>query len=174
MLGVVLAVYSLSLVGSAVQRGMLAPFFAGLDTRTPLRNSIYGVAANIALIPLCLLPFGHAWTGIIGIAVAYSIAQYVNVAHAWYRLRRDLRIHLDGLGMTLWRVGAASALAAEAMVGGYIATGLGRVSARWLLLAKTCAVGAIGLAVLAVVLPLIGSEELRQLMGTVRRPRGGT
>jgi murein biosynthesis integral membrane protein MurJ len=171
MLGVVLAVYSLSLVGSAVQRGLLAPFFAALDTRTPLRNTVYGVAANIALLPVCLLPFGHSADAIVGIAVAYSIAQYVNVAHARYWLRRDLDIRLDGVGRTIWRVGAASALSAGAMVAGYTALGLGSPSTRWLLLAKTAAVGLIGLAVLAAVLPLISSDELHQLMGTVGRSR---
>ena len=58
LLGVLLAVYSISLVGSAVQRALLAPFMARLDTRTVLRNTIYGVVANLVLLPLLTLPFG--------------------------------------------------------------------------------------------------------------------
>jgi peptidoglycan biosynthesis protein MviN/MurJ (putative lipid II flippase) len=171
LLGVVLAAYSLSLVGSAIQRALLAPFFAALNTRIPLRNTVYGVAANIALIPLCLLPFGRSSNGVIGIAIAYSLAQYVNVGHAWYRMRKDLAIRLEGTARTLWRVGAASSLAGAAMVGAYLALGVGRLMPRWLLLAKSCLIGFLGLAVVAALLPLIAADELRQLTGSVFRPR---
>ena len=90
LLGTVLAVYAISLVGSAVQRAVLAPFFARLDTRTPLRNTIYGVVANLVMLPIFVLPFGlHNPMAIVGVALAYSLAQYVNVAHGWYRLAQD-------------------------------------------------------------------------------------
>ena len=60
ILGVVLVVYAASIIGSGIQRGMLAPFFAKLDTKIPLRNTLYGVIANLALVPICMLPFGTA------------------------------------------------------------------------------------------------------------------
>ena len=42
--------------------------------------------------PLLVLPFGlHNPSAIIGVALAYSLAQYVNAGHAWYRLT-----HTDG------------------------------------------------------------------------------
>ena len=92
LLGTTLVVYATSLVGSAVQRSLLAPFFARMDTGTPWRNTIYGVAANMALIwPLMQLLGPGSSRGVIAIAIAYSVSQYVNVAHAWYRLRQDGR-----------------------------------------------------------------------------------
>jgi murein biosynthesis integral membrane protein MurJ len=171
MLGVVLAVYSLSLVGSAVQRAMLAPFFSRLDTRTPLRNTFYGMAVNMLLLPICVLPFGRTENGIIGIAIAYSLAQYVNVAHAWYHMKRDLDLSMRGIGPTFWRLAGASLLSGAAMVGGYYALGMNVPSLRWMLLWKTVLDGLLGFGVLAGALALFGGGEVRQLMGMVRKPR---
>jgi Uncharacterized membrane protein, putative virulence factor len=177
MLGILLAVYSLSLVGSAVQRAMLAPFFSKLDTRTPLRNTIYGVTANLVLLPLCVLPFGRTENGIFGIAIAYSLAQYVNVAHAWYHMKRDLDISMHGMGATFWRLTGASLLSGAAMVGGYFALGMNQdvrtftSSMRWALLVKTVLDGLLGFGVLVGALALFGRGEVRQLLSTVRKPR---
>ena len=174
LLGVALAVYAVSLVGSAVQRAMLAPFFARLDTRTPLRNTLYGVAANLALIPLLVLPFGRDNAhGILGVAAAYSLAQYVNVGHAWYRMRRDLDIHLDGFAPFVWRLVAASGVMVAALVAGFVALDLGAPHGRWVLLLETCAVGAVGLAVLGGMLKLIGGGEFIELSRSFRGGRGG-
>ena len=84
LLGTVLVVYAISLVGSAVQRALLAPFFARLDTRTPLRNTFYGVVANLVLAAGLHARRSACTTSmaIIGVALAYSLAQYVNVGHA--------------------------------------------------------------------------------------------
>jgi murein biosynthesis integral membrane protein MurJ len=169
MLGIVLAVFSASLVGSAVQRAMLAPFFAKLDTRTPLRNTVYGVLANLVLIPICVLPFGHREEGILGIALAYSLAQYVNVAHAWSRLRTDIGVSLRGIWGTFGRLAAGSAVSGIAMVGGYIVLSLGTPSARWVLLLKTAVVGLFGLAALAGALALLDAAEVKRLIGTLRK-----
>jgi putative peptidoglycan lipid II flippase len=169
MLGVVLAVYSLSLVGSAVQRAMLSPFFARLDTRTPLRNTLYGVAADLLLIPLCILPFGGAEAAIIGIAIAYSVSQYVNVGHAWYRLRHDLDIRMTGIWPTAWRLALASAVSGAAMLGARIALGLDHPMSRRALLLKTAGVGVLGAGLLAAIFPLIGADQLREQFATVRR-----
>ena len=115
LLGTVLAVYAASLVGSAVQRALLAPFFARLDTKVPLRNTLYGVVANLALLPLLVLPFGDDPNGVVGVAIAYAAAQYVNVAHAWSRLRRDMGIRLAGVGDTAIRLAIAGVAMAGAM-----------------------------------------------------------
>jgi putative peptidoglycan lipid II flippase len=175
LLGIALAVYAVSLVGSALQRAMLAPFFARLDTRTPLRNTVYGVVANLALVPLLVLPFGRDnANGILGVAAAYSLAQYVNVAHAWYRMRRDMDIHLDGLASFVARLAAATAVMTGVLVAGFVAFHLGAPHGRWALLLETCAVGAAGLVVLAGVLKLIGGGEFIDMSRSFRRGgRGG-
>ena len=85
-----LAVYAVSLVGRQCSARCSRPFFARLDTRTPLRNTFYGVLANLVLLPIFVLPFGlHNPMAIVGVALAYSLAQYVNVAHGWYRLSHE-------------------------------------------------------------------------------------
>jgi putative peptidoglycan lipid II flippase len=171
LLGVALAVYAASIVGSAWQRALLAPFFARKDTRVPLRNTVYGVVANLALVPLLVLPFGRdSADGIIGVAAAYSIAQYVNVAHAWYRMRRDLGIRLEGMRSFVARLVAATAVMTGVLVAGYAGLDLGAPHGRWELLALTCAVALAGLVTLAVTLRLIGGGEFADLTRSFRRP----
>jgi putative peptidoglycan lipid II flippase len=173
LLGVALAVYAASLVGSAWQRAMLAPFFARMDTRVPLRNTAYGVAANLVLVPLLVLPFGRDnGDAIIGVAAAYSLAQYVNVAHAWYRMRRDLDIHLDGMAGFVWRLVGASVVITGVLAGGYVALDLGTPQGRWRLLLETAAVAVAGMAAFAVTLRLIGGDEFADLTRSFRRGRG--
>ena len=119
LLGTVLAVYSISLVGSAVQRALLAPFFARLDTRTPLRNTIYAVLANMVMLPLFVLPFGlHNRMAIVGVALAFSLAVYVNVGHAWYRLRRLDGSPTDGLVSFVVKLASTSMITAGVMIVG--------------------------------------------------------
>jgi peptidoglycan biosynthesis protein MviN/MurJ (putative lipid II flippase) len=170
LLGVVLAVYSASLVGSALQRAMLAPFFARLDTRTPLRNTFYGVAANLLLLPVCVLPFGRHENAIIGVAIAYSLAQYVNLAHAWYRMRRDIGVRLRGIGPSALRLGGASVLSGAAMWGLSRALALTEPMHRGELLLKIAGVGVVGLVALAASLAVLGASEVRALIRIRRSP----
>jgi putative peptidoglycan lipid II flippase len=175
LLGAVLIVYSISLVGSAVQRAMLAPFYARLDTRTPLRNAFYGVAANLALLPVLVLPFGLGnKMAIIGVALAYSLAQYVNVWHGWHRLNEtDGNPGRGVLGFTL-RLSIASALSAASMIVASIALNLyGEAGAgdRIQLLIRTPIAGVIGLVVLLVALYLLAGGEIKSWGSLLRRRR---
>jgi murein biosynthesis integral membrane protein MurJ len=165
LLGVVLAVYSVSLVASALQRAMLAPFFARLDTKVPLRNSFYGVAANLALLAVIVLPFRHeARTPVIGVALAYSLAQYVNLAHAWLQVRAIVTRPFAGLGRMAARLGAASAAGAIAML--VLSERLHldgdlRVSVLLLRAALTAAGGVAALALVFSLLPPMGDPGPR-------------
>lgn len=161
LLGTVLAVYSISMVGSALQRALLAPFFARLDTRTPLRTTVYGVIANMVLLPVLVLPFGLGnRSAIIGVALAFSLAVYVNVGHAWYHLSRS-----DGspgrglLGYTL-RLVVASSASAIVMIGLALALNLYQTLDRVTLLILTPIVGLIGLAVLLAAMYLLAGREI--------------
>ncbi len=170
LLGLALAVYAVSIVGSAWQRAMLAPFFARMDTRVPLRNTIYGVVANLALVPLFVLPFGRdSAGGIIGVAAAYSVAQYVNVAHAWYRMRHDLGVRLDHMRAFVARLMVGTAAMSAVLVGGYAVVDLGAPHGRWPLLGLTSAVALAGLASLAITLTAIGGGEFADLTRSFRR-----
>lgn len=126
LLGNILIVYAISLVGQAMQRALLAPFYARLDTRTPLRNALYGLIANMVLLPVLVLPFGlHNSSAIIGVALAYSLAQYVNAGHAWYRLTHTDGNPLSGVLPFASRLLVASGLSAAAMYGASLVLNLG-------------------------------------------------
>lgn len=117
LLAITLAVYGASLIGSGVQRVLLAPFYARLDTRTPLRNTAYGVLVDLVLLGPCVLMSGvHSSNGLIGVAIAYSITQYFMVAHAWWRLRATVPLKLRSLQAFLIRSSIASVISVTVML----------------------------------------------------------
>ena len=78
LLGLVIAVLSVSFIFSAVQRALLLPYYAVRDTKVPLRNSVYGALANVVLLPLCVLPLrntDYADYALLGLAAAYVLVQ---------------------------------------------------------------------------------------------------
>jgi putative peptidoglycan lipid II flippase len=173
LLGTILIVYSLSLVGQALQRALLAPFYARLDTRTPLRNALYGLIANLVLLPVLVLPFGlHNTNAIIGVALAYSLAQYVNAGHAWYRLTHTDGNPLQGVVPFATRLLSASLLSAVAMIGASLVLNLGdesRNGDRVQLLIRTPIAGVVGLVVLFVAVYLLAGGEIRNWRSLLRR-----
>ena len=172
LLGTVLAIYSISLLGSAVQRALLAPFFARLDTRMPLRNTIYGVAANLVLLPLLMLPFGFgSQQAIIGVALAYSLSQYVNVGHAWYRLSRLHGTPGRELVPFTFKLAVASVLSAAAMIAASIALNLDGLLDPIQLLIRTPLAGLAGLGVLAAALFVLTGHEIAGWRRALRRAR---
>jgi putative peptidoglycan lipid II flippase len=162
LLGALISIYAFSLVGSGVQRALLAPFFALLDTRTPLRNTIYGVVANLVLLPVAvgtMAAFGGP--AVLGVGVAYSIAQYVNVAHAAYRVRAIAGSPWRGLGPFALKVAIASGLSALAMLPLELWLGLDHPKARLAELAGLIEVAAVGFAVLGGALGLLFVNDIR-------------
>jgi putative peptidoglycan lipid II flippase len=183
LLGTVLMVYAVSLPGQALQRALLAPFYARLDTRTPLRNALYGLIANLILLPLLVLPFGlHNINAIIGVALAYSLAQYVNAGHAWYRLTHTDGNPLRGVLSFATRLLIASGLSAAAMIAASLLLNLGgeardanRIADRVQLLIRTPIAGIVGLVVLLAAVYLLAGGEIRNWRSLLRRrpPAGG-
>lgn len=119
VMGAMIGTYALSLAGSGIQRALLAPFYARRDTRTPLRNTIYGILANAAVLGVGFPLVRDSRHAILLFPVAYATAQYVNVAHALWRVHS-----LPGLGSL--RIGRAAA--------GSLACGLLGGAAAWLVL----------------------------------------
>ena len=175
LLGTVLIIYSISLVGQAVQRALLAPFYARLDTRIPLRNALYGVVANLILLPVLVLPFGlNNPMAIVGVALAYSLAQYVNAGHAWYRLTHTDGNPLRGVLPFAIRLAIASGLSAVAMIGASLVLSLGNESRnfdRVQLLIRTPIAGVVGLVVLLAATYLLAGGEIRNWGPLLRRRR---
>jgi putative peptidoglycan lipid II flippase len=161
LLGLVLAVYAASLVGSALQRALLAPFFARLDTRIPLRNTLYGVVANVVLLMVAVLPFRHhTRTAVVGVAIAYSLAQYVNLAHAWFHLRRLVPRPLAGTGRFSACLVAASVISAAVMIAGSGRLDLGTGNPAPALLVRAVVTASGGAAAFALVFGLLSVGAL--------------
>ena len=81
-LGFVLAGLALSLIPEGIQRTLQQPFYARLDTRSPLRNSLLGAGINIALIPLLVAPFAGAQEALFGIVAAFVLADWIAAVDA--------------------------------------------------------------------------------------------
>jgi putative inorganic carbon (HCO3(-)) transporter len=153
LLGVVLTVLALSFPLSAVQRGLLAPFYAARNTRVPLHNTVVGAAVNLALLGACLAFGGDGSGVVVAIAGAYVVANVANVLHArWAVGRSGLGVPRAGHAVVLRSSASAVAGAGAAWVV-WAETGLAPV---WRLLAA-------GLAGVVAVLVV-------ELPGRVRRP----
>ncbi|MGB0100786.1 MAG: lipid II flippase MurJ [Nocardioides sp.] len=114
LLGLVMTVLALSFPFSAVQRALLAPFYAARNTRVPLHNTVIGVVVNLGLLALCLLLPIQREAAVLAIAGAYVGANVANVVHAWWAVRRsDLVVPRAGRAVVL-RSTAGSGLAAAA------------------------------------------------------------
>jgi len=141
----------------------LAPaFYAREDTETPFRYALAGMIANTVL-SLALFP----WLSFVGIAIATSVAGWLNLALLWLRLgrrglmsfdlrlrRRAPRILLASLGMGGALLAGAAALAEAAAAGS-----LARASALALLVAG----GGAAYGALAIALGAVERSTLRAL-----------
>ena len=168
LLATVLAVYALSLAGAGVQRALLAPFFARLDTRVPLRNSIYGTVVNLQLLPAVLL-WSRSEKAVLGIALVFSITQYVNVAHAWFCLAQIIPRPLAGLGPWLARLVTATLVCSAGLVGMYQLLDLGAPTERVTLALKTLAAGLVGVALFTGTLAALRGERAAMALREKRR-----
>jgi len=157
LLAVTLAVYGASLVGSGVQRVLLAPFYARLDTRTPLRNTFYGVVVDLVLLVPCVLAFGlHSSNGLIGVAIAYSITQYYIVWHAGWRLRGWVDLKIGAIAGYVARFAVASAASIGVMLALVEQLHLDTKSGRMYLLVGTAGVAVAGVLTLGLVALILG------------------
>jgi putative peptidoglycan lipid II flippase len=165
LLGTVLAVYAGSLIGSGVQRALLAPFFARLDTKTPLRNTVYGVGSNILMLTGAFALRHDADRAVIAVALAYSLSQYVHVAHVYYRLRQTLGEPISDIGRLLGHLVGTSLATAAVMTILADRLQLTGPASTAVLLGRSTVVALIGLIFLGCCLiRLHGSDGLRRLL----------
>ena len=151
-LGLVMVLYAVSFAGSGLQRALLAPYYAQRETKTPLRNTIYGVLANLVLLPVLYVALKGGGNALYAVPIAYSASQYVNVAHAWWRMRS-----IEGLERLPLRGSVAGSL------GCGLAGGAASLLVLWLLedVAKPVSAGAGALAGI-LVSAVVGALAFRQ------------
>jgi putative peptidoglycan lipid II flippase len=79
-----LMAYSVGLVGFVLIKILAPGYFARLDTRTPVRVALVAMGVNLALNLALVVPLKHA-----GLALATSLAAFVNAGLLYRGLRRD-------------------------------------------------------------------------------------
>lgn len=108
--------FSVGLPGLILVKVLAPGFFARQDTRTPARVAVIAVTVNIAMSLLLFKPMAH-----VGLALAVSIAAYVNSGMLLWYLRRDaVYMPLSG-----WSSYAAKVLLACAVMGAVLYIGSG-------------------------------------------------
>ena len=162
-----LAAFAIGLPGYVIAKALQQPFFARENMRTPVIIALYGAAADVIL---SLALFGSLAN--VGIAVAASVAGWINAAALAVMLHRRHDLTLDRA--TSRRM--ALVLAAALIMGGalYFAC---TYMAPWLSPAQPLAVkgGALialcggGLSLFIALAELLGAISLRGLRGALRK-----
>ncbi len=83
-----LAAYALGVLPFILIKVLSSLFFAHHDTKTPVKIAILAVACNVGFALLLLKPMGH-----IGIALATSIATWINFICLFVMLRKKNMLH---------------------------------------------------------------------------------
>jgi putative peptidoglycan lipid II flippase len=160
-----LAGFALGLPAFVLIKALAPAFYAREDTATPFRYAIATMAVNTAL-SLAFFPV----LGFVGIAIATSLASWLNLALLWIRLARsgfltlDVRLRRRGPRILLvsCAMGAALLAAAAGLEGASAGPPLARASALALLVAG-------GGAVYFALALAFGAIERSALRALVRR-----
>ena len=107
-----LIAFSFGLMGFVLIKVLVPGFFARQDTRTPVRAAVVGVFVNLLLGVLLFTPLGH-----VGLAIALSVAAWVQagalfymlrqrgilrIQAGWIRLARQVGIAVVAMAILLW------------------------------------------------------------------------
>ena len=111
-----LMAFSFGLLGFILVKVLAPGFYARQDTKTPVRAGMTSMAANIGFSLLLFYPLKH-----VGLALAITLAAYVNAAllYIWLR-RQNVYRPLPGWGRYL-----AQVIVASAIMGGMLYWGVG-------------------------------------------------
>ena len=167
-----LAAFAWGLPAFVLQKVFQPGFFAREDTRTPMRYAMINMAVNTAgAIALFYLFQALGWRPYLGIAIATSIAGWLNAIMLWAtlvrrghfksdpRMRRVLPLVLLAslvMGCVLW------------LAAGLLAPWLEDHGALWVRVSALAALVSAGLLVYGLLIQLTGAIDLRKI-GSVRR-----
>ncbi len=101
-----LMAFSFGLLGFILIKVLAPGFYARQDTKTPMRIGAMSMAVNILLSLALVMPLKH-----VGLALAISLAAFVNAGVLFFMLRRhDVYRPLPGWGLFLLRILMASVI----------------------------------------------------------------
>lgn len=107
-----LSAYSLGLLGFMLVKVLAPGFFSRQDTRTPVRIGIIAMVSNMVLNLVFVLPLYHyAQIGHVGLALATSVAAWINATLLFITLKRNA-IYQPGKGWKqfFWKLAVANIL----------------------------------------------------------------
>ncbi len=162
----VLGIFTVSLLGQALVPLFARAFYALQNTRTPFWVSFVSEAANICAALLLYHRFG-----VDGLAVAFSIATYVNLLLLWWQLRRQYgslheKEYFGSFGRTF--IASIAVIAAGYPVRQFIGSVL-PLRTFWQVALQAAAAGTVGACAFLLVAYLFRSPELAQLLAAVNR-----
>jgi putative peptidoglycan lipid II flippase len=105
-----LLAYAVGLPAFVLIKVLASAFFSRQDTRTPVRAAVIAMAANIVLNLLLVIPLAHA-----GLALATSLAAYINAGVLYVQLRRR-GWYAAGPGWTAYLIQVGTALLAMSVL----------------------------------------------------------
>lgn len=165
-----IAAYAIGLPGYVLIKTLATGFYAREDTATPFNVAIADVAANI-VISLSLF----WWLGYLGIAIATSIAAWINCGLLYWLLRRRRFLVVDDrLRRRVPRIVISSLLMGAAVWGAalLLQPALASGSSLMQVVALAMLVGA-GMAVYGLACLLTRASSLAELRAVMRRQHGG-
>ena len=116
----------------------------------------------MVLLLVLVLPFrSNADLAVLGVALSYSMAQYVNVGHAWYRLREIMPRPFEGTGGFTARLTIATGVAGIVLlVARLTVLHVGR-GTPFLIVGSLVTAGVAGVVLLGVFLLIAGNDARR-------------
>lgn len=162
-----LAAFSAGLPAFVLMKVFSPGYFAREDTKTPMYFAVAGVGVNIAVSILLFPALGH-----VGIALATTIASWVNTGLLWFTLLRRGHFTIDApLRRNMWRIALASAaMGAAVLAMQYFTLPLfTRETSLMVRLPAMFAMIAVGAAVYAAIAFALGVVNMQMLKRLARR-----
>lgn len=170
--------YSIGTFAWAVQSVLSRSFYALHDTVTPV---VVGSVVTFIFVPLNYLLMNNAGMGLRGLALATSIAAILHaVAMAWVLRRRMDGMEDRRLGVSITKslvaAGASyvACLAGNSLVLRFWPSTHGTMHVKVHALVQLVAGMGLGVVVFLGVAVLLRSEEIRELVSVMRRPKAGS
>jgi putative peptidoglycan lipid II flippase len=160
-----LAAFAIGLPAFVLVKVLLPSFYAREDIATPVRVAVVALIANSALAVTFVRPWGAA-----GIALAGSLAAWVNAAGLAFILRRRAHFVLDArLCARLPRMAGAALLMGVALLLGERALAAALAGPIWMQVPALAALVFGGVAVFAGMALALGASRLADLRAALRR-----
>jgi putative peptidoglycan lipid II flippase len=171
-----LAAFACGLPAFVLQKVFQPGFFAREDTRTPMRYAMVNMAVNtVGAIVLFYLFQALGWRPYLGIAVATSLAGWLNALMLWGTLARRGHFRLDSrLVRVLPLVVASSAIMGVVLwaVAWQLTPWLNDHGPLWVRISALATLVGAGLLVYGALIQLTGAIDLRKLSAYRRGTRG--